>query len=288
MRFAKNTSSNLSPTANAGNDITMTLPTNSTTLTGSGTDPDGTIASYAWSRVSGPTTFNLGSANSATSSLTNLVQGVYVFRLTVTDNGGAIATDDITVTVNAAANQSPTANAGSDVTMTLPANSTTLTGSGTDPDGTIINYSWSEVRGPQIITIPFTLAGASATAALTNLVQGVYVFRLTVTDNAGATATDDVKVTVNDASQSSADPYFNIYPSPTSGILNIQYSDKMNGKFRMTIYDASMRLMKDEVIDKNQVSFTKTIDVSVFEAGIYFVEIISPENGKAGKQFVKL
>src|SRR5204863_145929 len=141
-----NAAANQSPIANAGSDVTMTLPTNSTTLTGSGSDPDGTIASYAWSRITGPTTFSLGSANSATSTLTNLVQGVYVFRLTVTDNGGATATDDITVTVNAASNQLPTANAGSDVTMTLPTNSTTLTGSATDPDGTITSYAWSEVR----------------------------------------------------------------------------------------------------------------------------------------------
>ena len=54
--------SNQPPTANAGNNITMTLPTNSATLSGSGTDADGTIASYAWTRVSGPTTFTLRSS----------------------------------------------------------------------------------------------------------------------------------------------------------------------------------------------------------------------------------
>ena len=54
-----------------------------------------------------------------TTTLTNLVQGTYVFRLTVTDNSGATATDDVTVTVNAAANQPPTANAGNNITLTL-------------------------------------------------------------------------------------------------------------------------------------------------------------------------
>jgi hypothetical protein len=49
-----------------------------------------------------------------------------------------------------------------------------------------------------------------------------------------------------------------------------------------------MRLMRDEVIDKNQVSITKTIDVSLFGAGVYFIEIISPDNSKVGKQFVKI
>ncbi len=189
---------NQPPTANAGNDIVLTLPANSTTLTGSGTDADGTIASYVWTRVSGPTTFTLGTPNTATTTLTNLVQGTYVFRLTVTDNDGATATDDKTVTVNAApvVNQPPVANAGNNVVLTLPANSTTLTGSGTDADGTIASYVWTRVSGPTTFTLGTPNA---ATTTLTNLVQGTYVFRLTVTDNDGATATDDKTVTVNAA-----------------------------------------------------------------------------------------
>ena len=66
-------------------------------------DGDGTIVSYAWIRVSGPTTFTLANAMQHATGLTNLFTGTYVFRLTVTDNNGATATDDITVTVNAAA-----------------------------------------------------------------------------------------------------------------------------------------------------------------------------------------
>jgi len=187
---------NQSPTANAGNDISMTLPTNLATLTGTGTDPDGTIASYAWTRVSGPTTFTLGTANAAITTLTGLVAGTYVFRLTVTDNGGATATDDITVTVSALVNLPPTANAGSDITLTLPTNSTTLVGSGTDADGTIASYAWTRVSGPTTYTLGTANA---ATTALSNLVAGTYVFRLTVTDNNGATGTDNVTVIVNAA-----------------------------------------------------------------------------------------
>ena len=124
---------------------------------------------------------------------------MYVFRLTVTDNSGATATDNVTITVNAATappNQAPTANAGSDITLTLPVNSTILTGSGYDPDGTIATYAWTRVSGPTTFTI--VSAGAAATG-LNGLVQGMYVFRLTVTDNNGATATDVVTVTVNAA-----------------------------------------------------------------------------------------
>lgn len=93
---------NSAPTADAGTDITITLPTNSTTLSGSGTDTDGTIASYSWSQISG-TSATIVSPSSASTNITGLTtSGARVFRLTVTDDDGATDTDDITVTVNAA------------------------------------------------------------------------------------------------------------------------------------------------------------------------------------------
>jgi hypothetical protein len=92
---------NKAPVANAGTDKTLTLPTNSVVLNGSGTDSDGTIASYAWTKVSGPSATMSGST-SQNLSLSNLLEGTYVFRLTVRDNGGATGFDDAVVTVKPA------------------------------------------------------------------------------------------------------------------------------------------------------------------------------------------
>jgi len=181
---------NQAPTANAGGNKTIQLPTNSTTLTGSGSDVDGSITTYAWIKVSGPAA-TLTNAASAVLSLSGLVQGTYIFRLTVTDNNSATGSNDMTLTVQAA-NAAPTANAGPTRTITLPTNSTTLNGSGSDVDGTIATYFWEKVSGPAA-----TLTGANtATLSLTNLVVGSYVFRLTVTDNNGATGTSQTTVTV--------------------------------------------------------------------------------------------
>ncbi len=96
------TTTNLAPVANAGTNQTITLPTNSVTLTGSGTDADGTIASYAWTKVSGPSGETIASPAQAQTNITGLLQGTYVFRLTVKDNAGASGTADVTITVNAA------------------------------------------------------------------------------------------------------------------------------------------------------------------------------------------
>ena len=49
-----NINPNIPPVANAGIDQTITLPTNIVLLNGSGTDADGTIVSYAWTKISGP------------------------------------------------------------------------------------------------------------------------------------------------------------------------------------------------------------------------------------------
>jgi len=46
--------------------------------------------------------------------------------------------------------------------------------------------------------------------------------------------------------------------------------------------------MKDEMIDKNQVSITKTMDVSLFDSGVYFILVISPNESQVVLQFVKM
>src|SRR6267143_2156136 len=189
-----NPAANVPPVANAGGNKTITLPANSVVLSGSGTDSDGSIASYSWTKISGGAA-TLTNANTANLTASGLVAGMYVFRLTVTDNQGAQGSDDATVTVNPAANVPPVANAGPDQTITLPANSVVLNGSGTDSDGSIASYSWTKISGGAATMINANTASLTASG----LTAGTYVFRLTVTDNQGAQASDNATVTVNPA-----------------------------------------------------------------------------------------
>jgi len=82
------------PTANAGSNQTIALPTNSVTLNGSAST--GTITSYAWTQVSGPNTATLGTPSSVSCSATGLIQGTYVFQLSV-NSGASTATTQVTV-----------------------------------------------------------------------------------------------------------------------------------------------------------------------------------------------
>jgi Predicted peptidase len=184
---------NKAPTANAGTDITIVLPKNSTELNGSGADSDGTIVSYLWKKISGPASFQIGSPNKAATTVSNLTEGAYQFELTVTDNKGATGKATVKVIVQAAPNKAPTANAGLDVVISLPDNSANLSGRGTDTDGAIVKYQWRKISGPASYTI---VSPNSANTDITNLTEGVYEFELTVTDNKGATGKDVVKVTV--------------------------------------------------------------------------------------------
>ena len=148
---------NQAPVANAGANKAITLPTNTTSLSGSAsTDADGTIASYQWQQVSGPSASALSATNTAGINISNLQAGVYTYRLTVTDNDGATSTDEVTVTVNSLPNQAPIANAGTNLVISLPTSSANLAGSGIDADGTIAGYQWQQISGPTASTLSAT------------------------------------------------------------------------------------------------------------------------------------
>lgn len=90
------------PVTDAGIDQSITLPVSSVNVSGSGSTDDGTIVSYAWSKISGPATYTITSPAEMNTSITGLIAGVYVFRLTCTDDEALTDTDDIQITVNAA------------------------------------------------------------------------------------------------------------------------------------------------------------------------------------------
>ncbi len=178
------------PTASAGSNITLTLPENTATLLSSSYDVDGSILNFTWSSISGGGTI-IGGTSSNSLQLTNLPVGVHTYRLQVQDNSGAYSFANKTITV-LPANMIPQSYAGIDQTLTLPLNTIILNGAGTDQDGTIVDYLWTQVSGTtatmQNVYTPNLL--------LTNLVVGSHIFRLMAMDNTGAVNFDEAVVTV--------------------------------------------------------------------------------------------
>lgn len=186
---------NRPPVANAGNDAAINLPMNTVNVSGTlSTDSDGTINTFAWRKISGPAGGAIANVSAVQTNISFTNTGLYVFELLVTDNNGGIGRDSIQITVNPNPNQAPVANAGVDQQIQLPVNNVLLDGrNSTDPDGTINSYLWSFLSGPS----GAILGNANRdTSRLSFVNAGAYVYRLTVTDNGGRTATDDVQITV--------------------------------------------------------------------------------------------
>jgi predicted peptidase len=86
------------PTANANADQTKYVSsTRSTVIYGSATD-DGAIATYRWTKISGPTA-TISGVDTKTLNVTGLQVGTYVYRLTVKDYNGNTDSDYVKVTV---------------------------------------------------------------------------------------------------------------------------------------------------------------------------------------------
>ena len=181
---------NQPPVARAGADVTIQLPISQVKLNGgASSDPDGSIAAYAWTKIGGASGSTLSGQTTATLTASNLTAGKYTFQLQVTDNQGASATDQVQVTVTAPASV-VTANAGDDRSVSVNA-AVTLSGIGKGPNP-FRAYLWEKVSGPSV-----TMSKANtANLTLTNLQVGSYTFKFTATDSEGNSGFDEVKVTV--------------------------------------------------------------------------------------------
>jgi len=155
---------NLLPTANAGTDQIICL-NQSANLTASG----GT--QYLWSNNAITPNINVSPAVNTT------------YTVTVSDNNGCSATDNVSVNVN----QLPPAEAGSNLAICL-GNNTTLNASG----GTA--YSWSPAADLSNNSIANPVASPTVNTTYT----------VTVTDNNGCSATDNMVLTVHPLPPASA------------------------------------------------------------------------------------
>ncbi|MEZ4695553.1 MAG: PKD domain-containing protein [Rhodothermales bacterium] len=205
--------SNNAPTASAqATPVSGTAPlTVSFNSTGS-SDSDGTIVSYAWNFGDGST------ANGQSIQHLYSSAGTYSARLTVTDDDGAIATDDVQIVV-AAPNQPPVASfVANPTTGAAPLVVTLNANQSVDPDGSIATYSWNYGDGT---------SGTGKNSSHTFTTPGTYVVALTVRDDAGASASTSVSVSVSGSGNSA--PVAALQASPLSGTAPLVVSFSGSG-----------------------------------------------------------
>lgn len=161
---------------------------NAINITASATDANGTVAKVEF--FSGTTKLGEDLTSPYGFIWSDAAAGEHALTAKATDNLGATATS-AAVTITVVNPTSPTVDAGADKIITLPENSTTLTPAVVS--AVPVEYSWSQVEGPNNITMAGT---DSERLTLSDLIEGTYTFEIAVTDNNGLKSTDRVKVTV--------------------------------------------------------------------------------------------
>ncbi len=186
---------NRSPIANAGPDQLTLFPKDSVFLDGSAsTDPDGKITAWLWTKIAGPASSNIINITRPATVVKNLAAGTYQFELRVTDDGGLATKDTVQITVEKpAGNQQPITNAGTSDTVAANCNKASLSGSATDRDGFINTYLWTQLSGPNQVTI---VTPNNSSTFFTNFTAGTYRFVLRATDDGGASSSDTTEITV--------------------------------------------------------------------------------------------
>jgi hypothetical protein len=297
----------VAPTANAGTAQTITLPTNSVNLTGSGTGNNGAkVSTMSWAQSSGPNNAkikpgSLGTATGATMDLgataSGLIAGNYTFQLTVKDNDGMVSTSSVTVTVNAAPApppppppsaapssatppSAPNVSAGGDPTITLPVTTVTLKGTAAGSNGAKITAAlWQQTQGP----VKGKIASPSdLSTAITGLTAaGTYVFRLTVADKSGKQAAATVDVVVKPAVVTKTPPTVSAGKGqkitlPTSSTTLDGSAAGTNGAKIVTISWAQLAGPEKAKIT-SPASLTTAVS-GMTEAGDYIFELIAIDN----------
>jgi len=285
---------NATPIARAGADGVITAPASSYTVNGSSSsDADGNISSYKWTKIAGPATYTITNSIAASTSITNLTAGTYTFRLTVKDNRGGTAFDDMLIIVN----QKPIARAGADSTTKLPKNTSTLIGTASsDPDGTISSFLWTKISGPTTFSI---VSPTASKTSVSNLVAGIYLFRLSVRDNRGAYGYDTVKVTVLAATAAAAPTTtatevatvtqgsLKLFPSVVKNSLQVIINSTATGTTNIRIHDINGKQLKQVQVSKDQLSLQFILQTSNLKPGMYQVEVVIGGRERLVERFLK-
>ena len=191
---------NQAPTAEAGADQTVSEG-KTVYLVGSGSDADGSIAQYTWSSASSSISIVDSDSSDGNASFiapeVDASGGSFTLTLRVTDDDDASGLDTMTVTVDN--NEAPTVNAGVDQSA-VAGTTVNLKGSASDSDGSVVAYSWQETSASSTNSGGVSISrNDSATASITvpELDAGEELtFELAATDDDGATASAQTKVTV--------------------------------------------------------------------------------------------
>jgi PKD repeat protein len=216
-----NPSGNQSPVAIAKSSVLNGDAPLLVTFDGSSSgDQDGTIVSYKWD-------FGDGASAEGIKVQHTFQAGTYAVTLIVTDNGGISDSDTLSIKVNAPVNQTPKAVASASVTSGIVPLIVNFSSAGSsDNDGRIASYQWAFGDGGTS-----TLANPSYTYNK----AGTFNAKLTVTDNAGDSASALVQVIVSENSNTINAPT-NLTSRQSGTYLMLSWTDNSSNEVGFNVY----------------------------------------------------
>jgi hypothetical protein len=249
-----NMTDNIIPVAIAGNDQIITLPNNTVTLDGSSSnDPDGSISTYHWTKISGPPSGTILSQHQSITQITGLVEGHYQFELEVIDDEGVADLDTIDVTVN---NES------------CPSMPTII------QDGNVLSVN-DNISTYQWFMNDVAVNGATnKTLEISILEYGVYAVE--ITSNGCTVRSADYVYLITSAKGEHA--VYKIFPNPTDTKFYISVSGAKQNT-HLIIVDALGR----SILSMDLRAGLNLIEDDVLAQGIYYVMI----DGRPGEKIEK-
>lgn len=176
-------------------EVTILLPDNSVTVDATVTPGYlHSISSVLWTYISGPETYTITDPTIEDTTFEDLVEGVYVFRLTATQDDAQTGYAEVTITVTDVDDPPSVVIDTPDTTLYQPDNSLDVTATITPAYlHSISSVLWTFISGPATYTIS---SPTTADTTFGNLVIGTYRFRLTATQDDSQTAYAEIRISV--------------------------------------------------------------------------------------------
>lgn len=310
---------NRAPVASAGPDQTVISGVLVTLDASASSDPENSTLTYRWARVSG-LLVTLSSTTAVRPTFTAplvTTASTVVFQLTVTDAGGLVSIDSVTVTVQPPGNRAPVLSTLADVNG-AEGTAVAMSVSASDPDGDALTYTAAPLP-----------AGATFTASMRRfdwtpsyMQAGTYVVTFTVTDSRGARDSQAVTFTIADTNRppvaqagadqetvsgatvalkgSGSDPDGNpisfLWKKISGPVVVIQNNNTPEASFvAPEVSEAAPIIFELSVTDSKGAVSQDTVTITVKPVvlppptqaeNVYFVPIIEGELEESGREFV--
>lgn len=279
---------NISATTNQNPTVSITSPTNNSSVTegtsvsieATASDNDGTISQVEF--FVDDASIGVDTSAPYSASWTATGAGSHAIKAIATDNGGATTTSStITVTIGSTTNQAPT------VSIVSPDNGIELDmgeevvieAEASDSDGTVsqVEFFANDIGIGTAASSPYEVTWMSEE-------PGEYTLKAVATDNAGATTTSTtITIRVNLVLSTRPEATgLNVYPNPTNGqTLQMTFSG-WNSQVSYYIIDMAGKIVLQAQSQRQEQELI-AIDVSQLRKGIYFLKVTDGMNHHSSK-----